>query len=586
MPTAIHGHTMQFNSVTEKLPKHLHKFIVQQPYKDYTAQNQAVWRYVMRLNISVLKQIAHKSYSSGLKKTGIDEETIPKMEGMNRILKDIGWAAVAVDGFIPPNAFMEFQAYNVLVISSDIRTIDHINYTPAPDIIHEAAGHAPIIANPEYSEYLRRLGEIGCKAISSPKDDEMYEAIRLLSILKENPNSTETDILEATKAVNSLQEEMGGLSEMAKIRNLHWWTVEYGLIGTLENPKLYGAGLLSSIEESQLCLKKEVKKIPYSIEAAEVNFDITNTQPQLFVIPNFASLSFVLEKFANTMAIRTGGLKGLRKLIVSKKLGTIELSTGIQVSGIFNNVLDANNTPVYFQTNSPTALSVNGTELIGHGTEHHPSGFGSPVGKLEGINIAIEDMSPKDLEVYGIVEGKTTNLSFEGGVKVVGEIITGKRDLQGKIILITFKNCRVTHFETVLFDPSWGVYDMAIGKDICSAFAGPADSNSFEDIYSISETKTAKIIYSDKEQQLHQLYEIVKNHRIQKTMDFDSLAGVFKEVKSNYPSEWLILLELYELVYDKDLSLINEILEQLLTLKKNKHFTKLIADGLDLIIKK
>ena len=151
-------------------------------------------------------------------------------------------------------------------------------------------------------------------------------------------------------------------------------------------------------------------------------------------------------------------------MIVSKKLGTIELSTGIQVSGIFNNVLDANNTPIYFQTNSPTALSVNGTELIGHGTEHHPSGFGSPVGKLEGINIAIEDMSPKDLEVYGIVEGKTTRLNFEGGVKVEGKIITGKRDLQGKIILITFKNCRVTHFETVLFDPSWGVYDMAIGK--------------------------------------------------------------------------------------------------------------------------
>jgi hypothetical protein len=23
---------------------------------------------------------------------------------------------------------------------------------------------------------------------------------------------------------------------MAQIRNLHWWTVEYGLIGTVENP--------------------------------------------------------------------------------------------------------------------------------------------------------------------------------------------------------------------------------------------------------------------------------------------------------------------------------------------------------------
>ncbi|MDG2498853.1 MAG: aromatic amino acid hydroxylase [Flavobacteriaceae bacterium] len=585
MPT-IKDYIIILNSVTEKLPKHLHKFIVQQPYVDYTAQNQAVWRYVMRLNVNVLKQIAHKSYLSGLKKTGINEEDIPKMEGMNRILKDIGWAAVAVDGFIPPNAFMEFQAYNVLVISSEIRTIDHINYTPAPDIIHEAAGHAPIIANPEYSEYLRRLGEIGCKAISSPKDDEMYEAIRLLSILKENPNSTKAEILEATNAVNALQEDMGPLSEMAKIRNLHWWTVEYGLIGTLDNPKLYGAGLLSSIEESQLCLKDDVKKIPYSIEAAEVNFDITTTQPQLFVIPNFASLSFVLEKFANTMAIRKGGLEGLKKLIVSKKLGTIELSTGIQVSGIFNKFLDTNNTSIYFQTNSPTALSVKGTELIGHGTKHHPSGFGSPVGKLEGINIAIEDMSPKDLEVYGIVEGKTTSLTFEGGIKVKGKIITGKRDLQGKIILITFKNCKVTHFESVLFDPSWGVYDMAIGKNICSAFAGPADSNSFQDIYTISDTKTAKITYTDSEKHLHQLYETVKNHRIQNTADFDALAEIFKEVQTSFPSEWLILLELYELVYNKDLSLMNGIYEQLLKLKQNKHFTKLIADGLDLIIKK
>ena len=121
--------------------------------------------------------------------TGISIEEIPRMDGMNRILKEIGWAAVSVDGFIPPNAFMEFQAYNVLVIASEMRTINHIAYTPAPDIIHEAAGHAPIIANPEYAEYLRRFGEIGSKAISSAKDFEMYEAIRLLSILKENPNS-------------------------------------------------------------------------------------------------------------------------------------------------------------------------------------------------------------------------------------------------------------------------------------------------------------------------------------------------------------------------------------------------------------
>ena len=184
----------ELNEVTKKLPKHLHKFVVQQPYEEYTAQNQAVWRYVMRMNVDYLSKVAHKSYITGLEKTGISVENIPYMEGMNRILKEIGWAAVSVDGFIPPNAFMEFQAYNVLVIASDMRTINHIEYTPAPDIIHEAAGHAPIIANPEYAEYLRRFGEIGSKAISSAKDYEMYEAIRLLSILKEDPNSSEKEI--------------------------------------------------------------------------------------------------------------------------------------------------------------------------------------------------------------------------------------------------------------------------------------------------------------------------------------------------------------------------------------------------------
>jgi phenylalanine-4-hydroxylase len=106
----------------------------------------------------------------------------------------------AVDGFI--KCFYGIQAYNVLVIASDIRQLEHIEYTPAPDIIHEGAGHI-IIANPEYAEYLRRF-EIGCKAISSSKDYEMYEAIRLLSIVKAEGTPQATNDA-AEKAVEDLQ---------------------------------------------------------------------------------------------------------------------------------------------------------------------------------------------------------------------------------------------------------------------------------------------------------------------------------------------------------------------------------------------
>ncbi|WP_417201482.1 aromatic amino acid hydroxylase [Bizionia sp.] len=571
-----------WNEITRKLPKHLHKFIVKQPYDEYTAQNQAVWRYVMRMNIDFLSKVAHESYIEGLQKTGISVSSIPQMEGMNRILKDIGWAAVSVDGFIPPNAFMEFQAYNVLVIASDMRTINHIEYTPAPDIIHEAAGHAPIIANPEYAEYLRRFGEIGSKAISSAKDHEIYEAIRLLSILKEDPNSTEDEIKKAQDAVELAQNTMGELSEMAQIRNLHWWTVEYGLIGSLEQPKIYGAGLLSSIGESAWCLTDQVEKRAYSIEAAKVSFDITKPQPQLFVTPDFAKLSLVLEQFASTMGLRTGGLSGVQKLIDSENLGTIELSTGIQVSGHFSRVIANDKSVVYVQTTGPTALSCKDKELIGHGVSYHAEGFGSPVGKLKGINIPIEDMSPRDLEVYGIYEGKQTVLEFEGGVKVVGEVITGTRNLKGEILLISFKNCTVSFQDEILFDPAWGIYDMAVGKKVVSAYAGPADPNSFENTSKLSETKTHKLSYTDQEKALYKLYGQVRDYRTHDLGDEQQLASVFDTLKQVYPKDWLLPLELYELSKQRGYAIENQLKDYLEKLAQEEEYKTLVVNGLNL----
>ena len=570
------------NSVLEKLPYHLRSFILRQPYDEYTAQNQAVWRYVMRKNIDYLKDIAHESYVEGLDKTGVSVEEIPKMEGMNRILKDIGWATVSVDGFIPPNAFMEFQAYNILVIAADIRTAEHIEYTPAPDIIHEAAGHAPIIANPEYAEYLRRFGEIGSKAISSAKDYELYEAIRHLSIIKEDPNTPQKDILLAEKIIDHVSKNMGEPSEMAKIRNMHWWTVEYGLIGDLKNPKIYGAGLLSSIGESKWCMGNEVIKKPYTIEASNIGFDITKPQPQLFVTPNFAHLSFVLEEFANKMALRKGGLKGVEKLIDSKDLGTIELSTGIQISGKFTRVIsDENQKSVYINTNGPTALAYKNKEIIGHDKEYHCDGFGSPIGKLKGINIAIEDMSPTDLEAYGIFEGKTCNLIFEGGISVTGEIITGKRNLQGKIILISFKNCTVKRGEEILFDPSWGVFDMAVGATIVSAFSGIADPNSYGLYFDPPKEKTHKIRYSDKEKYLHELYAMVRKIRNSSKKDIQKLKTIFEKLKTSYKNDWLLTLEIYEITYnEKEESFTKHLLDYLSKLAKQKPFSHLIEDGI------
>lgn len=572
------------NIILDKLPEHLKQFIKPQDYADYSAIDQAVWRYVMRKNVDYLSKVAHTSYVEGLQKTGISIDHIPNMYGMNRILKEIGWAAVAVDGFIPPSAFMEFQAYNILVIASDIRQLENIEYTPAPDIIHEGAGHAPIIANPEYAEYLRRFGEIGSKAISSAKDYELYEAVRHLSIIKEASGTTQEEIDKAEKHIEDLQNNMGIPSEMALIRNLHWWTVEYGLIGSVENPKIYGAGLLSSIGESAWCMTDEVKKVPYSIEAVNTSFDITKPQPQLFVTPDFAFLNQVLEDFANTMALRTGGLSGIQKLIHSKELGTIELSTGLQISGNFESVIAHNNATVFFQTSGPTALSFREKELVGHSTKNHSEGFGSPIGKLKGINLSIEDMSPRDLKAYNIFEGQIISLEFEGNIKITGEIITGTRNLKGEIILVTFKDCTVTHGSKVLFESDDQLYNMAIGENIVAAFNGPADLDSFDLVNHEISTNTSSTEKSDELQQLETYYKQVREFR-EGTNTTISRHKVFQEVCTQYPTDWLLSVELYELAKnngDKDFA--TEISSYLETVKQNNpKLGHLIDDGLSLV---
>lgn len=577
--------TIESNPLIDRLPKHLKQFIKPQDYEEYTPINQAVWRYVMRKNVDYLSKVAHSSYLDGLKKTGIEVDSIPSMYGMNRILKEIGWAAVAVDGFIPPNAFMEFQAYNVLVIASDIRQLEHIEYTPAPDIIHEGAGHAPIIANPEYAEYLRRFGEIGCKAISSARDYEIYEAIRLLSILKEAEGTPQDEIEAAEKRVDELQNDLGELSEMALIRNLHWWTVEYGLIGTVEDPKIYGAGLLSSIGESAWCMTDNVTKLPYDINAAYQSFDITKPQPQLFVTPDFAHLSLVLEEFANKMALRTGGLSGVQKLINSNALGTVELSTGVQISGVFSNVIESEGKPVYLQCTGGTALAYREKELVGHGTSYHAEGFGSPVGKLKGINLAIEDMSPRDLKAYGVYEGERVTLEFEGDVTVSGEIITGTRNIQGKIILISFKDCTVTHGDTVLFQPEWGTYDMAVGKKVVSAFSGPADVNSFDLITHVPSSQTIKAKKSAERQELEGFYQNVRDIRGGAT---GNLETIFAKVKESHPNDWLLSVEIAELLHkNKQEELLNKVVLHLDEVKKKRpEVAHLVDGGLELIFEK
>jgi phenylalanine-4-hydroxylase len=433
---------------------------------------------------------------------------------------------------------MEFQAYKVLVIACDMRQIHHIEYTPAPDIVHEAAGHAPIIVDREYSNYLQRFGEVGARAMQTRKDFELYEAIRHLSILKELPNSDPKQVEEATHKVEHRFQNLGAPSEMALLSRLHWWTVEYGLIGSLERPKIYGAGLLSSIGESVSCLEPEVKKISYSIDAADQAFDITTKQPQLFVCRDFQHLSDVLEEFASKMAYRVGGLEGLNKAIECARPATAQYDSGLQVTGIFGEVLaDDSRQPIYLRTTGPTALAFNDKQLEGHGKDRHAEGFGAPIGRWRNPKMALK-------------EGAEATIEFESGVVVTGRVKQLVRR-EDQLLLVTFADCTVKFGDRLLFDPAWGEYDMAVGERITSAFNGPADKDAYLEVALVPKERTIKVPSDAKRRKLENLYQQVRDIRTRKT-GYERLGEIWETQQAEHPGDWLLSMEIFEILDETD----------------------------------
>jgi phenylalanine-4-hydroxylase len=129
----------------------------------------------------------------------------------------------------------------------------------------------------------------------------------------------------------------------------------------------------------------------------------------------------------------------------------------------------------------------------------------------------------------------------------------------------------------VLFSPEMGGFDMAVGKEIVSAFTGAADYLSFPSTQKPSETKTIKVEISESEKELHKMYHLVREIRENKGST-KPLQSIFTRLKEEYPNDWLLPLEIYELTKDKG------VLDYLKQLKVAKpKVGHLIVGGLELV---
>jgi len=535
--------------VINSLPTHLQPFAATQDYSRYSPRDHAVWRFLLHQLSGTLDVTAHSIYLEGLARTGINLELIPRIEEMNACMASLGWRAVVVDGFVPPSIFMEFQAHKVLVVAVDMRTIEHMLYTPSPDIVHESSGHAPFIIDVDYAEFLQRFGELGMRAVASKGDMDVYEAIRHLSIVKEAVGSSAEEIEAVEKALQKAKDNNKVPSEAALLARLHWWTVEYGLVGDTENYKVFGAGLLSSLGESVNCLDDNiVKKIPLTINAIASGYDITTEQPQLFVTKSCRHLTQILEEFGRQMCVSQGGSASVKKVIDAQTVNTVVMSSGVEISGQFSRlVTDFVDSPIYVNTVGPTQLAYKGKELTGHSVEYHDCGFGSPVGRLQGMERCVSSYTIDELKQYGIGVGELVVLEFLSGVIVRGFLTEIVRRDQKNIIL-RFEKCKVVSLDgELLFHQDWGVYDMAVGDAVVSVFGGSADRQAYPLYRAPSVQSQEEVGHSDRDRASFDLYRKVRDLRERRSVEKSVVLSLLTEIQAQACDEWLLVFEAIEL---------------------------------------
>jgi phenylalanine-4-hydroxylase len=247
------------------------------------------------------------------------------------------------------------------------------------------------------------------------------------------------------------------------------------------------------------------------------------------------------------MAYQVGGLEGINKAIECNNVATCEYSSGLQISGVFTKVVtDENNSPIYLRTTGKTALAVQNKELEGHGIDYHKDGLGSPVGKWKQTPAAPESLTNDQLHALGVVEGRKAKIEFVSGIVVSGKVEKILRR-NGKLLLITFSNCTAKYGDRSLFNPDWGMYDMAVGERISSVFNGAADKDAYNQVALVPKERTIKVPSDAKRKRLENLYAQVRKIREGKT-GYERLGEIWETQQAEHPEDWLLSMEIFELL--------------------------------------
>lgn len=224
-------------------------FVIDQNWKGYTADEHAVWDFLYRRQVDILKDRADPAMLRGLETLNLNRDGIPNFAEINVELKArTGFEVVAVPGLVPDEVFFNHLANRRFPAGQFIRTRAQLDYLQEPDIFHDVFGHVPLLTDPVFADYMEAYGKGGLRAM-----------------------------------------KFGRLKNLAA---LYWYTVEFGLIETPQGIRIYGAGISSSKDESIFALDDpSPNRLRFDLERVmRTRYRIDDFQQTYFVIRSYDEL--------------------------------------------------------------------------------------------------------------------------------------------------------------------------------------------------------------------------------------------------------------------------------------------------------
>ena len=222
---------------------------IPQRWAEYTADEHAVWDTLFARQAKLLPGRVADEFIDGLDVLRLSKPGIPDFDELSEVLmKRTGWQVVAVPGLVPEEVFFDHLANRRFVAGQFIRKREQLDYLQEPDIFHDVFGHVPLLAHPVFADYMQAYGQGGLRSM-----------------------------------------QFGAIHKLAR---LYWYTVEFGLIRSGGEQRIYGAGIVSSYGESIFALDDpSPTRLGFDLKRVlRTKYRIDDYQQTYFVIDSFESL--------------------------------------------------------------------------------------------------------------------------------------------------------------------------------------------------------------------------------------------------------------------------------------------------------